>query len=143
MLYYTRVKRNITTGYNPGEKYMAVISRNGVLTEDQIIDRIVEASSLSEGDVLNCVRMLQVIISDSVMNGITCELDQLGNFTPFLSAKAMETAEEVDVTTIRRTKVNFYPNMRFKSKLKTSGYTYRDPLPKGFVDPNPVAPVVP
>lgn len=143
MIYYTKVKRNITTGYNPGEKYLAVISRNGVLTQEQLADRIASASSLAYNDVLSAIAALQMEIVDATMNGVTVRLDQLGNFTPYLEAKAMGTEIEADSTSINRTKVIFFPNVRFKNRLKSTGYIYRDPMPKGFIDPNAPEPVVP
>lgn len=132
MLFYTKVKRRIAVGTTPGIKFIAVISRNGFLSQEQLISRISGASALAEGDVLACLRQLQIEIADSTMNGITVELDQLGNFTPYLKAKAVDTLEAVDTSTIKRTRVNFVPNKLFKNKLKSSGYEYRDPAPTGL-----------
>ncbi len=133
MLNYTKVERKISVGSNPGMKHLAVISRNGIMTQEQLIERIAGASALAENDVLSALRALQVVITDATMNGITVQLDQLGTFTPYLSAMAKETAEEVDASTIRRLVVRFNPNVRFKNKLKTAYYEYRNPAPKGLV----------
>jgi len=143
MINYTKVSRSITVGYNPGMKYLASLVRNGVLTQERLCDRISAASSLAYNDVLSCIAALQAEIVEATMDGITVELDQLGRFTPYLLAKAMETAEEVDVTTIKRTRVNFKPNSRFLNRLKTTGYTYKEVIPKGYVDPNATPPVIP
>jgi predicted histone-like DNA-binding protein len=132
MLFYTKVKRRIAVGATPGIKFLAVISRNGVLTQEQLISRISASSALAEGDVLACLRQLQIEIAAATMNGQTVELDQLGNFTPYLLAKAKDTLEEVDTSSIKRTRVNFVPNKLFKTKLKSSGYEYRDPAPTGL-----------
>jgi len=127
--------KKISVGANPGEKFIAVISRNGVMTEEDLIQRIASASSLAENDILSAIRALQMVITEETMNGTTVQLNQLGNFTPYLSAKAMDTAEEVDASTIRGIKVNFRPNVRFKNKLKAAYYEYRNPMPKGLVLP--------
>jgi hypothetical protein len=66
------------------------------------------------------------------MNGQTVELDQLGNFTPYVLVTDKDTFEEVDASTIKRIRVNFVPNKLFKTKLKSSGYEYRDPAPTGL-----------
>ncbi|MFA6706193.1 MAG: HU family DNA-binding protein [Bacteroidales bacterium] len=132
MLNYTKVKRRIAVGATPGIKFLAVISRNGVLTQEQLITKISAASSLAEGDVLACLRQLQIEIASATMNGQTVELDQLGNFTPYVLATAKDTLEAVDASTIKRTRVNFVPNKLFKTKLKSSGYEYRDPAPTGL-----------
>ncbi|MBP1645676.1 MAG: hypothetical protein H6Q16_2096, partial [Bacteroidetes bacterium] len=39
--------------------------------------------------------------------------------------------------------VNFKPNVRFKNKLKSAYYEYRNPMPKGLVLPAADAPVAP
>ena len=44
----------------------------------------------------------------------------------------MNTLEEVDASTIKHFRVNFNPNSRFKSKLKSSGYGYCDPASIGL-----------
>ena len=135
MFNYTSIMKKISVGTNPGEKFIAVISRNGVMTEEDLIQRIASASSLAENDILSAIRALQMVITEETMNGTTVQLNQLGNFTPYLSAKAMDTAEEVDASTIRGIKVNFRPNVRFKNKLKTAYFEYRNPMPKGLVLP--------
>ena len=72
--------------------------------------------------VLSCLRQLQIEIASAMMNGQTVELNQLGNFIPYLLAKPKNTLEKVDTSTIKRTRVNFVPNKLFKNKLKSSGY---------------------
>ncbi len=133
MLHYTKVERKISTGANPGMKHLAVISRNGIMSQEQLIERIAGASSLAENDVLSALRALQVVIADATMNGITVQLKELGNFTPYLKARAVESSEEVDASTIKGVRVNFRPNVRFKNKLKSAYYEYRNPAPKGLV----------
>ena len=135
MINYNVVKRNIATGFNPGEKYLAVIDRSGILTQEQLADRIAEMSSLAYNDVLSALAALQMVISDATMSGVTVQLDQLGNFTPFLKSKAMETEEEANSESIQRLRVNFHPNVRFKNKLKSTGFIYKNPVPKGLVIP--------
>ena len=135
MINYNVVKRNIATGFNPGEKYLAVIDRSGIMTQEQLADRIAEMSSLAYNDVLSALAALQMVISDATMNGITVQLDQLGNFTPFIKSTAVDTIEDANVESIKRLRVNFYPNVRFKKKLKSSGFIYKNPVPKGLVIP--------
>ncbi len=136
MFHYTRIKKKISTGSNPGLKHIAVISRNGSMSEEQLIQRIAGASSLAENDVLSALRALQIVITDATMNGITVKLNQLGTFTPYLKARAMESAEEVDASSIKGIRVNFRPNVRFKDKLKSAYFEYRNPAPKGLIKDN-------
>ncbi len=135
MIYYNVVRRNISTGFSPGEKYLAVIDRSGIMNQEQLADKIADMSSLAYNDVLSALAALQMVISDATMSGVTVQLDQLGNFTPFLKSKAMETEEEANSESIQRLRVNFYPNVRFKNKLKSTGFIYKNPVPKGLVIP--------
>ena len=73
MINYNVVKRNISTGFNPGEKYLAVIDRSGIMTQEQLADRISEMSSLAYNDVLSALAALQMVIADATMNGITVQ----------------------------------------------------------------------
>ncbi|MFA5540640.1 MAG: HU family DNA-binding protein [Bacteroidales bacterium] len=140
MINYNVVKRNISTGFNPGEKYLAVIDRSGIMTQEQLADRISEMSSLAYNDVLSALAALQMVIADATMNGITVQLDQLGNFTPFIKSTAVDAIEDANVESIKRLRVIFYPNVRFKKKLKSSGFVFKYPVPKGLVDPPVVTP---
>ena len=140
MINYNVVKRNISTGFNPGEKYLAVIDRSGIMTQEQLADRIAEMSSLAYNDVLSALAALQMVIADATMNGITVQLDQLGNFTPFIKSTAVDAIEDANTESIKRLRVNFYPNVRFKKKLKSSGFMFKYPVPKGLVDPPVVTP---
>lgn len=133
MVSYNIVQRAISVGLNPGNKYICVINRNGVMSQEQLADRIAEMSSLAYNDVLSALAALQMVIADATMNGITVQLKQLGNFTPFLKAKAVETEDEANVESIKRLRVNFYPNVRFKNKLKSAGFAFKYPVPKGLV----------
>jgi|SRR5690554_1273051 predicted histone-like DNA-binding protein len=135
MIYYNVVRRNISTGFSPGEKYLAVIDRSGIMNQEQLADKIADMSSLAYNDVLSALAALQMVIADATMSGVTVQLDQLGNFTPFLKSKAMETEEEANSESIQRLRVNFYPNVRFKNKLKSTGFIYKNPVPKGLVIP--------
>ena len=143
MIYYTKVTRNVPVGYNPGQKFLCAIVRSAPISQEQLCDRVAAASSLAYNDVLSAIAALQMEIVEACLSGQSVQLDQLGLFTPYLNVKAVETAEEADVTTIRRTKINFVPNQRFKNRLKTVGYTYKEVIPKGYVDPNAAPPVIP
>lgn len=136
MINYVISQREINVGFSPGSKYLAVIVRNGIMTQEELAERISEMSSLAYNDVISTIAALQMVISDATMNGITVQLKELGNFTPILKSTAVDSIEEADAKSIKRLKVNFYPNVRFKKKLKGTGFSYRNPLPKGFIDPD-------
>ena len=111
---------------------MACLVRSSKVTQEDLITRIAAASSLAEGDVLSCLRQLQIEISSAVRAGASVELDQLGMFTPYLNVTVKETEEEVNVSSIKRIRVNFTPNSIFKGKLKATSIEYKDPTITGL-----------
>lgn len=138
MIEYNIVQREITVGFSPGPKYLAVIDRGSKMTQEQLADRIADMSSLAYNDVLSAIAALQMVIAEATMSGITVQLDQLGNFTPYLKSMDIDTKEEVDTSTIKRLRVNFNPNVRFKNKLKSTGFVSKNSVPKGLIDYTPV-----
>ena len=132
MINYAKTKRRIVVGTTPGIKFLAVLVRSSKVSQEDLITRIAAASSLAEGDVLSCLRQLQIEISASVQAGASVELDQLGMFTPYLKVTVKDTIDEVDASTIKRVRVNFTPNSLFKNKLKATAIEFKDPTITGL-----------
>ena len=59
---YSRVKRTVTTGRNPGQKYLAVLFAPSSIDENQIAEEIASATSLAKGDVKNALTSLCEVI---------------------------------------------------------------------------------
>lgn len=135
MINYAVSKRRIVVGATPGVKFLAVIIRSSKVSQEDLITRISGASALAEGDVLSCLRQLQIEISSAVRAGQSVELDQLGMFTPYLNVSTKETEEEVDASTIKRVRVNFTPNSIFKGKLKATSIEFKNPTITGLQTP--------
>ena len=67
---YVKVKRNLTVGSNPGERFLARIFRTGNdVTLEQLAENISEASTLSSADILAALKALESQIAKSVLNG--------------------------------------------------------------------------
>ncbi|MDR0972006.1 MAG: HU family DNA-binding protein [Bacteroidales bacterium] len=125
MIYYTKNRRKITVGVAPGFKFIAKILRNEDITEQQIVEKIVKSSTLSEGDVLSCLRNLQLVMTEYLTSGSTIRLENLGTFTPYLESKACESIDEVTENSIKGVKIRFIPNVRFKKQVSSVQYEYR------------------
>lgn len=116
---FVKVKRNLTVGSNPGERFLARIFRTGnELTLDQLAENISEASTLSSADILASLKAMEDQIAKAVLNGQTVRLGYLGSFVPSIHSKAVNTADEVTADTIMRAKCRFVPSPIFKRKLK-------------------------
>src|SRR5574344_1599549 len=115
---FVKVKRNITVGSNPGEKYLARLFRGTDVSIDQIANEISEVTTVSYPDVVACLKALETQILKYILAGQAVKLSLLGSFIPFISAKAMNTAEEVTADTIKRAGCRFFPSVNFKQAMK-------------------------
>ncbi|MFA5540251.1 MAG: HU family DNA-binding protein [Bacteroidales bacterium] len=117
-LKFIKQKKNITTGYSPGEKYVAKILYDDVIDTRKLSEMIAETSSLSRGDILSVLAQLETVIGWAVEEGNAVELGDLGKFVLGIKATAMATADEVDATTIKRVYLRFAPSVVFGKKIK-------------------------
>ena len=130
---YTKVKRSIAVGSNPGEKFIARIVREQSVSLDQIAEEIAGASTMGKADVLGVLQQLQVQMKAHLLRGASVKLDLLGSFTPWLRAKAVETPDEVNVQSIKGTHINFKPSKWLSKEVKNVSYRLVDPTIKGLV----------
>ena len=56
MMWLSKIIRKITTGLNPGDKYMPALVRQPNMRQKELEQRIADRSSLSEGDVANVIK---------------------------------------------------------------------------------------
>ena len=133
MLQYTKVKRKISVGSNPGEKYLATLWRGADVDINQIATEISEATALSVADVEGCLSALEMVIKRHVKNGEAVKFPHLGHFIPCISAKAKNTLAEVDASTIVNKSVRFYHCVSFLKQMKATGVVERSENPKGYV----------
>ena len=127
-----KVKRRISTGTNPGEKWLARIFHNETVGFEEIAEMISETSTLSAGDILNTLRQLETVVTWNLLQGNPVELGDLGKFYFKITAKAVDTLEEVTAETITRKYVRFRPSKRFYKKLRETKATIIDIDIKGL-----------
>ncbi|MBP1631338.1 MAG: domain fused to wHTH, Ig, or Glycine-rich motif [Bacteroidetes bacterium] len=137
---YVRVKRMIHTGYSPGEKYLAIIQRGGIIDFNQIASEIALVSSLGDGDVMNVLKTLEQVMVKYITNGLTVRLGLLGAFVPSIKATACDTLEEVTGATITKIRCRFNPSVWFKLRLKESKTELKSLEVKGYQIDVPVVP---
>ena len=136
MVRVVRVKRNIQTGFTPGEKYLGRLFHNETVGFEEIAQMISETSSLSAGDILATLRQLETVVTWQILQGNPVELGDLGKFYFKITAKAVDTLEEVTAETITRKYVRFRPSKRFYKKLRETKTTFVDLDIKGLPSSN-------
>ena len=132
MINYVKVKRTITTGDNPGTKYLARLWRNEDISLDAIAKEVSNATTVSYPDMLAVLKALEISISNHIMNGSAVKFGMLGAFMPQIKAKAQNTLEDVTTETIKRVSCRFFPGPEFKKELKTVQVAERELNVKGI-----------
>ena len=130
---YVVVKRNITTGFSPGEKYLAVIEREKQVDFETIAEQIVESSSMSKGDVMGVLQQLEQQMSFHLLRGASVKLGLLGIFQPAFKAKTRDTQEEVTSDTITRIYINYRPSTWLRKKMLEANKSLVKLEKKGYV----------
>lgn len=140
---YVRVKRDIRTGFSPGDKYLAQIFRSSDVSMDELCTEISQATTVGYPDVLACLKALEINISRHILAGRAVKFSLLGSFIPGIKAKAMDELEEVTSSTIVRAKCRFYPSPTFMRDLAKTSFVLKDLDIKGLQPEAPVDPVIP
>lgn len=100
------------------KRYMAQIISDGMVDEQPIIDRIVEKSALSEGDVLSCITELFKEVMAELLEGHSVKLSNFGTFLLTMQSKIKDTPEEVTNETIKNVHISFRPSTRWYERYK-------------------------
>lgn len=130
---YVIVKRDISVGNNPGEKYLAQIVREQPVDLEIIAEQIAGASTMSKADVMGVLQQLQVEMSYHLLRGASVRLGLLGTFTPYLRSKSQLDVDSVKASTIKGLYITFRPSTWLRNKIKTVGFKLVDPEVKGIV----------
>ncbi len=107
------VKSKVTAiGTRAGQTvYYAWPKQNQHMTNDEVIEHIVEATSLARGDVKNALVSLSEIVKEALQRGSSVDLAELGSLKVVVPSRYMDTPEEVTAAAALKT-----PKIQFKAK---------------------------
>lgn len=116
MLEYEIKSRVQLVGERKGQTvYYAQLKSQQKLTDKMLIDRIVRETSISEGDVKNALISLSNVVCESLQQGISVDLAELGSLKVFVTSKMMDIPEEVTVANALNTpKIVFTPKQKMR-----------------------------
>ena len=134
MVNYVKVKRDIHTGNNPGERYLARLVRNQDIDLDSIAESISNSTTISYADVIATLKALEIEISKAILNGSAVKLNYLGSFIPQMNAKSQLDIDTCDASSITRYSCRFYPSTKFKHNLKQAKFAEKNMEIKGLVE---------
>ena len=104
-----RAKRMIGFGVNKKERYVIVPDRGPVVTNKQICAKVVQRISTTEKMVSAILDAVVEQMIDHFMNGHSVQLEGLGTLIPTISTKSSMVEKEVNVNSIQRMRLRFYP----------------------------------
>lgn len=102
------------------EKYVGQSFSAGVLDFKGLCDEVSKVGMAPSGAVKFVLDALIDTLNMNMNKGITVQLGDFGYFRPALSCKSQDTAAEVDASTVRRRKINFYPGYKFREMLRNA-----------------------
>lgn len=123
-LKFVRVLRKINVGALPGMKFLLRQKKNKTIKTKQIAERIAETSAWSKGDVFGLLMQYETVIEWELMEGNPVQLGEIGVISPEFSAKAVNTLEEANVSTITRRFIRLRPKREFAKKMKNIPVEY-------------------
>ena len=114
---YVKIKRMVSVGSNPGEKFQARIKRSQMVEEKDLCEEITQATTLARGEVRLVIEQLQYHIVKHAKNGESVRLKELGIFYPAIAAKAVNTIDEVTPETITRKFLKYRQNVSTRKEM--------------------------
>jgi predicted histone-like DNA-binding protein len=127
ILYHVVGKTNPSDQQAPKKFYAAVKIRETIKLDD-ILDEIVNACSLTRGDVYSAIENLVDSLHKHILSGNKVDFGRLGTFYPSISSEGTNDPSAVTSREIKKLRINFAPSHDLKNKLKNAEFEkYTEP----------------
>ena len=113
-----RVLRNIVVGMTPGMKYLVRPKRKKPIGFEELAKRMQAHSSLTKADAYAAMLQMQDEALEELMEGNPVNLGKLGTLTPMFRAKAVNTLEEANESTITRKYLRYTPSAEVRKAIQ-------------------------
>ena len=118
ILFYSKPTRN---PQSKEQGFSAAITAVSPVSLNRIVERIQARCTVNSADIKACLDALQAEVLESIMDGKSVRLGDLGSFRPVLSSKFSAHAEDVDANSIKSIRVRFTPSVAMRSALSLGG----------------------
>ncbi len=117
--YYVKQKV-LAVGNRAGQTvYYATPKMTQHMTADEVVDHIVNATSLTRGDVKNALISLAEVVNEALSNGYSVDLEELGSLKVVATSNMMDTPEDVTVAKALNTpRIQFNPKQPMLNAAK-------------------------
>ncbi len=128
--------RKVSIGNRAGQTlYYGTQKQAQHMTNDDVIEHIVAATSLAKGDVRNALTSLAEVVNEALRDGRSVDLAELGNLRVEVTTKMMDTPEEVTVANAVNTpKIRFTPKAAMMAAAKSVQITVDHSFGSNAVD---------
>lgn len=96
-------------------KYYATAQKVQTITLDELSDNISHATTATRADVLAVITAVIDEMMKELQKGNSIILGDVGTFRMTINSKGAETAEDFDVSLIKKASVRYYPSKRVKN----------------------------
>ena len=120
---YRVIPRKILAGEDKGKvKYYATTSNTGRTDLEALTRDIERSSTVSGADIRAVLYALFETIPSHLEAGNIVDFGDIGSFKITISSVGEETKDKVDVHSIRKSRITFYPAKKFKDVLTRLHY---------------------
>lgn len=118
-------KKDMREGAEQGAKlYYPQLVSNGKVSFDALCEEVAEQSSLTSGDIKNCMDRMIYCLTMHLREGRLVDMGDLGSFRMNIRSTGSATEEEYDATTMmRKPSVQYYPGKRLRD-VRETGITF-------------------
>lgn len=106
-------------------KYYAAISAVSPMKQAEVVDIISRMCTVSGPDVKAVLDALQIVVLDSLRNGCSVRLGDLGSFRPTLISDAEDEAAAVSAASVKYARCVFTPSAYIRNGLRADLLSFR------------------
>jgi predicted histone-like DNA-binding protein len=100
----------------PG-KFYAALTKRYEITFDELLNEIIDISTVSIGDTYNVLQTLIHLIKKHLQEGRTLKVGDLGTFYVTINSDGKDSDQEVDSNSIKKANIRFRPSVKLKDAM--------------------------
>ncbi|NCC18913.1 MAG: hypothetical protein EOM29_08255 [Bacteroidia bacterium] len=115
------------------EKYFACPKTLRTVKTEELSERISGSCSLTQADVLGCLKALSIEIKLSLLEGSNVKLDGIGTFGIGVTSEGVDDPKEINPKKVKATKITYRADRKLTRDVKDMKFTAEPKAPKGLV----------
>lgn len=116
-------KKNVYSHGKKDEKYFLTLPGRDRLDFEKMCNLISERTTLNTYEVEFVLSVLQEVVIENLELGRGIELGKLGYLEPSLTATAVDDIKDINLNTIKKTRLIYKPSKSIKAALRNMKYS--------------------